>query len=259
LPAEPAYALARWKNVGLALGFYTFCRKFPERAKALLVAEAAKHLRGSSDVAAHFTPTYKPWDQRLCLVPDADLFASIRRGRASVVTDRIDTFTETGIRLASGEELPADVIVSATGLKLKLLGGTAIEVDGKTADLSESLVYKGMMFSDVPNMALAMGYTNASWTLKCDLTAKYVCRLINYMDRHGYTHCVPRRRGPVEERPLINFTSGYVKRAGDHLPRQGAVAPWRLYQNYILDLVALRHSRLDDPVVEFSTAGRSPT
>ncbi len=257
LPGRMAYAFARWKNVALSLAFYQFCRRFPERAKAMIVGQVEKLARGKVDVGTHFTPSYKPWDQRVCLVPDGDLFKSIREGRASVVTDHIDTFTETGIRLRSGQELEADLVVTATGLKLKFLGGLEVVVDGKPIELSKTMAYKGMMCSDVPNLALAIGYTNASWTLKCDLTSGYVCRLLNYMDRHGYKQCCPRRNDPtLREEPLIDFSSGYVRRSIDAFPRQGSFAPWKLYQNYALDLMALKHGRLDDRSMEFSSPDR---
>jgi cation diffusion facilitator CzcD-associated flavoprotein CzcO len=250
---ESAYTITRWKNVAFGLGFYAFCRRFPERAKKMLVGRVDQMLRGSSDAAAHFTPRYQPWDQRMCLVPDGDLFAALREGRASVVTDHIDRFTESGLRLRSGAELPADIVVTATGLKLKLLGGAEVAIDGKRAELPAALVYKGMMFSDVPNLAIAIGYTNASWTLKCDLTHQYVCRILNHMDRHGFKTVCPRRRDePIEEIPLIGFSSGYVQRAKDILPRQGAVRPWRLHQNYLLDLATLRRASVEDDVIEFS-------
>ncbi|CAN5552274.1 NAD(P)/FAD-dependent oxidoreductase [soil metagenome] len=252
LPEEPAHALARWKNVLMGMGLYAFCRKFPDRAKRLLVDQVKRQVGPDVDVDAHFTPTYAPWDQRLCLVPDADLFAALRNGSAEIVTDQIESFTESGLRLRSGKELAADVVVTATGLKLKLLGGADIEVDGKRPALDETLVYKGMMFSGIPNFALAIGYTNASWTLKCELTGRYVCRLLQYMDEHAYTQCCPRApTGPMEKSPLIDFSSGYVKRASGGLPRQGSAAPWKLYQNYVLDLLTLRHARLDDPAMEF--------
>jgi cation diffusion facilitator CzcD-associated flavoprotein CzcO len=253
LSPERAYAAARWKNVGVAMGLYSFCRAFPERAKRILVAHVKKELRGAAEVEPHFTPSYGPWDQRLCLVPDSDLFKAIRAGQASVETDHIDAFTASGIRLRSGKELAADVVVTATGLRLQFFGGAELEVDGARVVPSERLVYKGMMFSEVPNLALAVGYTNASWTLKCDLTSQYVCRLLNYMDAHGYARCCPRRSDhAMKEVPLIDFSSGYVKRAIDQLPRQGDVAPWRLYQNYALDLAALKFARLDDRAMEFT-------
>jgi monooxygenase len=214
-------------------------------------AEMGKHY----SVRPHFAPNYQPWDQRLCLVPDADLFRVLREGRASMVTDHIDTFTETGIKLKSGQELPADVVVTATGLNLLLLGGAQLAVDGKPVDPPKTMSYRGMMVSDVPNMAFAVGYTNASWTLKCDLVAQYVCRLINYMDRHGYRQCAPRRTDPnILEEPIIDFSSGYVQRAIANFPKQGSKAPWKLHQNYALDLLNLRFGSLDDGVLEFTGA-----
>jgi monooxygenase len=253
LPAESAYAAARWKNVLIGMAFYQFCRRYPQRAKGYLVAQVRRALGGQVDVAKHFTPSYDPWDQRLCLVPDGDLFDTLREGRASVVTDHIDTFTEKGIRLRSGEELEADLVVTATGLRLKYLGGIHVEVDGKQVEPKQTMTYKGLMLSDVPNLALAAGYTNASWTLKCDLTSEYVCRLISHMDAHGYRQCCPRRRDPsVKEEPLLSFSSGYVLRALDELPRQGSIAPWKLYQNYALDRMMLRRGRVDDGAMEFS-------
>jgi cation diffusion facilitator CzcD-associated flavoprotein CzcO len=255
LPERAAYAATRWKNVLLGMGFYELCRRSPARAKRFLIEQARKQLRGASDVAAHFTPAYRPWDQRLCLVPDGDLFASIRGGGASVVTDHIETFTETGLALRSGAQLPADLVVTATGLQLKFFGGIAVEVDGARVDPARLLVYKGMMCSDVPNCAFAIGYTNASWTLKVDLVSAYVCRLLRYMDAHGYTRCCPRRVDPaIQELPLIGFSSGYVQRSIAQLPRQGSVAPWRLRQNYALDRLDLERSRVDDAAMEFSRA-----
>jgi monooxygenase len=204
------------------------------------------------DVDTHFTPTYNPWDQRLCLVPDADLFEAIKEGRAAVVTDQIDHFTKTGIKLKSGAELPADIIVTATGLKMQLLSGVEFTVDGVRTDMSKTMSYKGMMYSDVPNLASAFGYTNASWTLKCDLTCEYVCRLLNFMGRRGYASATPRKTDPtVTEEPWLDFTSGYVQRALDILPRQGSKRPWKLYQNYALDLITLKFGAVDDGTMEF--------
>ena len=238
------------------MGFYEYCRRAPERAKRLLVELVRRELRGAAELS-HFTPSYRPWDQRLCLVPDGDLFESIRQGRTSVVTDQIETFTETGIALRSGAHLDADLIVTATGLRLKFFGGISVLVDGVPVEPSRLLIYKGMMCSDVPNCAFASGYTNASWTLKADLTSVYVCRLLDYMDAHGYVRCCPRRLDPtVEERPLIDFTSGYVQRARDQMPKQGSAAPWRLYQNYALDRLLLERSRVDDPAMEFARPAR---
>jgi cation diffusion facilitator CzcD-associated flavoprotein CzcO len=254
LPARAAYALTRWKNVLLGMFFYKLARGRPELFKRM-VAKGVRRQLGEGYDARHFTPSYNPWDQRLCLVPDSDLFRSIREGRASVVTDQIETFTETGLRLRSGAALDADIIVTATGLVLKLMSGLQLVVDGEPVELSKTLVYKGMMLSGVPNMAFAIGYTNASWTLKCDLTAEYVCRLLNHMDGRGYAACTPRVNDPeVKEEPVIDFTSGYVRRALHTLPRQGSKTPWRLHQNYVRDLSMMRYGRVDDGTMEFRKA-----
>jgi monooxygenase len=253
LPSETAYSLTRWKNVLFFMAMYNYCRKFPDKAKQFLVGQVKKTVGDSVDVKKHFTPSYYPWDQRMCLVPDGDLFDAVRNGTASVVTDHIETFTETGIKLKSGNELEADIIVTATGLQLKFLGGLTVHIDGKSVQPSDTMVYKGMMCSDVPNLAFAVGYTNASWTLKCDLTSEYVCRLLNYMDKHGYKYCVPRRRDPgLREEPLIDFSSGYVQRAIHLLPKQGSFAPWKLYQNYALDRMMLRRTKVNDKAMEFA-------
>jgi len=251
LPARPAAALLRWKNVLLGMWFFNYARKRPEKVKKL-IAQGVRRFLGPDYDLTHFTPSYNPWDQRLCLVPDADFFRSIHSGKVSVVTDHIEQFTETGLRLRSGKTLDADIIVSATGLQLQMLGGMALEVDGKPIDLATKLSYKGMMYSDVPNLVSAFGYTNASWTLKCELTARYACRLLNYMDAKRYAYGVPRRRDPsLGERPALDFTSGYVLRARDILPKQGTRRPWRLYQNYVKDLVWLRFGRMADEAMEF--------
>jgi cation diffusion facilitator CzcD-associated flavoprotein CzcO len=256
LPDRAAYAFTRWKNVLLGMFFYNLARKWPELFKRM-VAKGARHKLGEEYVSRHFTPRYKPWDQRLCLIPDSDLFRAIRDDRASVVTDQIETFTETGLRLKSGENIDADLIVTATGLVLKLMSGLQLVVDGAPVDLSKTMAYKGMMFSDVPNLASAFGYTNASWTLKCDLTAGYICRLLNYMDRHGYAQCTPRPNDPsLEEEPILDFTSGYVQRALHTLPRQGSKTPWRLHQNYVKDLSMMRFGRVDDGTMEFKATPR---
>ncbi len=253
LPAGGAYALARWKNVLLGMAFYAYCRRFPAHAGRLLVAQARQALGGEVDVATHFTPRYNPWDQRVCLAPDGDFFAALRGGRAAVVTGEIESFTERGLRLRSGEEIDADLVVTATGLRLKFLGGAEVEVDGRPVELAKSLTYKGSMLSDVPNLAFAVGYTNASWTLKCDLTSEYVCRLLNYMRERGLSRCRPRLRGgPIEGDPLIDFSSGYVRRSLDALPRQGPAPPWRLYQNYVFDILLMRHAPVADDALEFS-------
>jgi cation diffusion facilitator CzcD-associated flavoprotein CzcO len=250
LPRRAAYGVTRWKNVLFGLYFYNYARKKPAKVKARLLQWVQEHLGPDYDVATHFTPRYNPWDQRLCLVPDADLFGAIKAGRASVVTDTIETFTPVGIRLRSGEELAADVVVTATGLELQLLSGVEFTVDGERRDLSKSLNYKGCMFSDVPNLAYTFGYTNASWTLKADLTAMYVCRLLNTMRKRGVRQATPVSDDPsVEEQPFLDFTSGYVQRALDHLPKQGSKKPWRVNQNYALDIMALRFGSVDDSMV----------
>jgi cation diffusion facilitator CzcD-associated flavoprotein CzcO len=203
----------------------------------------------------HFKPKYNPWDQRMCLVPDGDLFTSIREGRASVVTDEIETFTEDGIKLASGEELEADLIITATGLNVLLLGGIDVSVDGEQVEPGETVAYKGMMFSGVPNMAVVLGYTNASWTLKCDLVSAHVCRLLNYMDEHGYDVVTPiEPPASMPREPLLDLKSGYILRAIDQVPRQGDRAPWRLHQNYPLDIHMLKRAPVEGEGVEFSSA-----
>lgn len=256
LPARAAYAITRWKNVLLQMFFYVLARRRPSAMKRLIAKGVEKELGGKVD-AAHFTPSYDPWDQRLCLVPDSNLFKTLREGRASIVTGRIVNFTETGLKLESGRHLDADIIVTATGLVLKLMAGLELVVNGKPVDLSKTLAYKGMMYSDVPNLSSAFGYTNASWTLKCDLTAEYVCRLLKYMDARGYAICTPRVNDPsIKPEPVLDFNSGYVLRALDSLPRQGSKPPWRLYQNYVKDLSMLRYGRLDDAAMEFRSAGR---
>ena len=252
LPDTAAYGITRWKNVLYGMGTYWFCRHYPERAKKFMVEQVRKTLGQDYDVETHFTPRYDPWDQRVCLAPGGDFFEAIKNGSASVVTDTIETFTEKGIRLSSGQELEADLVVTATGLKLQFLGGMQVEVDGRPLDLPNTLAYKGMMCSNVPNMALSIGYTNASWTLKADLTSEYVCRLLNHMEDKGYAYCCPRRNDPsLTEEPLLDFTSGYVQRNLDKFPKQGSFAPWKLHQNYAFDMMSLRHSKLEDGAMEF--------
>ena len=256
LPARVAYVITRWKNVLLQLFFYNLARSRPDLFKWMLARGVRNHLGEQYDLK-HFTPKYNPWDQRLCLVPDSDLFKAIVDGRASVATDQIETFTERGLQLKSGEHLDADIIVTATGLVLKLMSGLQLTVDGVPVDLSKTITYKGMMYSDVPNVVSAFGYTNASWTLKCDLTADYVCRLLKHMDQHGYAQCTPRVNDPeLTAEPAIDFTSGYVLRALHTLPRQGSKTPWRVHQNYVKDLSMLRFGRVDDGTMEFKPAPR---
>jgi cation diffusion facilitator CzcD-associated flavoprotein CzcO len=254
LPDRAAYAASRWKNVLLGTFFYNIARTRPKVFKWMVARGVRKQL-GSQYDAKHFTPPYNPWDQRLCIAPDADLFRVIKEGRVSVVTDHIETFTEDGILLKSGQQLNADIIITATGLVLKLISGMQLTVDGVTADLPKTLVYKGMMFSDVPNLAFAIGYTNASWTLKCDLASQYVCRLLKHMDQHGYSTCTPRVNDPnIELEPVIDFNSGYVLRSLHTLPHQGSKTPWRLHQNYIKDVSMMRYGRVDDGAMEFKQA-----
>lgn len=255
LPARLAYALTRWKNIARSIFYYHIARTRPATFKQGLRAEARRQLGRDFPLDPHFTPRYDPWDQRLCMAPDGDLFRVLRDGSASIVTDRIAHFTETGITLESGAHLEADLIVTATGLRLSILTGVTLEVDGQVVDLSRQLLYKGMMLSDVPNMAASVGYTNASWTLKSDLIAQHVCRLLAHMRAHGYVQVTPRRDPAMREIPVFDFTSGYVQRALPQLPRQGERAPWRLYQHYVKDLLTLRYGRVDDPALEFRRAG----
>jgi monooxygenase len=253
LSAKLAYHLIRWRNVLLGMYFFQLCRRKPERAKQLILGGIKMALGPDYDIGTHFMPRYNPWEQRLCLVPDGDLFKSIREKRASVVTNEIDRFTRNGIRLKDGGELEADIIITATGLVLQVLGGVEVSVDGCKIDFATTLSYKGMMYSDVPNLVATLGYTNASWTLKCDLTCEYACRLINYMDRHGFRQCVPRNLDPsIEALPALDFSSGYVQRSIAKLPKQGSKRPWRLYQNYALDIVSLRYGKVDDGVMQYS-------
>ncbi|HKH66608.1 MAG TPA: NAD(P)/FAD-dependent oxidoreductase, partial [Reyranella sp.] len=253
LPIRLAYGLTRWKNVLLGMYFYQLCKRRPDRAKAMILKGVRYFLGPDYDIEKHFTPRYNPWDQRLCLVPDADLFRAIRRKQVSVVTDQIETFTETGIRLKSGSELEAELVVTATGLALQLLGGMTVEVDGKAINPADTLAYKGMMYSDMPNFAVVSGYTNASWTLKADLVCEYVCRLLNHMQKNGLRQCTPRLDDPGMERlPWVDFSSGYIQRAADKFPKQGARRPWRLHQNYAKDLLSLRYGSLRDKAMVFS-------
>jgi monooxygenase len=253
LPARIAYPILRWKNVLMTQGSFVLSRRWPGLAKALIRKGVQRQLPRGYDVDTHFNPSYNPWDQRMCLVPNADLFKAIRKGSASVVTDRIATFSEDGIELESGEHLEADLIITATGLNLLAFGGTELVVDGEPVDISERLAYKGMMLSGVPNAAGALGYTNASWTLKTELTCEYVCRLLNHMDEHGYRQVVPINHDPsVTPEPFIDFNSGYVLRAIDKMPKRGSRRPWRAHQNYARDVLDIRRSAIDDGTLGFS-------
>jgi cation diffusion facilitator CzcD-associated flavoprotein CzcO len=259
LPQKTAYAVTRWKNIKYQEFVYRRSRIAPEKVKRHLLKMVRKELGPDYDIEKHFTPSYGPWDQRLCLVPNSDLFLAIRSGKASVVTDEIDTFTGEGLRLKSGEEIPADIIVTATGLNLLVLGGTKFVVDDKPVDFSETFSYKAMMYSDVPNMVSTFGYINASWTLKADLTAEYVCRLIRHMDETETRQCVPRLRGEdldMPARPWIDdFSSGYIQRRLHLLPKQGDHGPWRNTQDYSQDKKMIRDGDIEDGVLEFSNPG----
>jgi cation diffusion facilitator CzcD-associated flavoprotein CzcO len=253
LPERAAYAVVRWKNVLIQAAFYQLSRRRPELIKRWIRKGVVRSLPPGYDVDKHFKPKYNPWDQRMCLVPDGDLFRAISKGEASVVTDKIATFTEGGIELESGKQLEADVVVTATGLNLLFIGGMRLAVDGEEVDLPSKMTYKGMMLSGVPNCAFTVGYTNASWTLKADLTSEYVCRLLNHMDAHGYRRCVPEVDPSVTEQPLLDFTSGYVQRSLHQFPKQGSKEPWKLRQNYALDIRTIRRGPIDDGAMQFFT------
>jgi monooxygenase len=256
LPAGLADRAIRWKNVLLGIFFFSRARKRPERVKAAILRLAAEQLPAGYDVDRHFSPSYNPWDQRLCLVPDGDLFAAMNVGKVSVVTDRIARFTADGLALESGAALEADVVVTATGLEMRLLGGIALDVDGVAVTVADRFSYKGMMLNDVPNLFLSFGYTNASWTLKCDLTSRYVCRLIRHMDRRAWRVCTPRLGAAAMERtPMLDFSSTYVRRAEGSLPAQGPRAPWRVHQNYLKDLAQMSFRPVTDAAMEFRKGG----
>lgn len=260
LPAGLAHRLTRYKNVSLATLMYQLSKRFPNFMRRLLRKGVRAQLGPGFDLDPHFSPNYAPWDQRLCMVPDGDLFRAMRRGQLQIETDQIDRITERGIQLASGNTLAADVIVSATGLNLKLLGGMQLQVDGRVIDPAQCASYRGMMLSGVPNLVFAVGYTNASWTLKCELTARYACRLIRHLQRSGQAICVAQEpTGGFPEQPLIDLNSGYVQRSAHLLPRQGLRAPWRLYQNYWLDWITLRLLPLRDRHLQFLPAGQPIT
>ena len=259
LPAKQAGVAAKWLNALMTQAFYNVSRRYPQVVRRLLLKGLERQLPEGYDIATHFTPSYDPWDQRFCAVPNGDLFKSIREGTTSVVTDQIERFTENGLLLTSGSELEADIIVTATGLQLLFLGGIALRVDGEAVDPASRLTYKGMMLEGVPNMAVALGYTNASWTLKCDLTCDYVCRLLNHMHEQGQTQCVPRNNdGSVGSGPILGLTSGYIQRSAHLLPKQGSVHPWKVHQSYLRDYRALKMSAIDDSFMEFSRPVAEP-
>ena len=256
LPERLAYALTRFKNIKLQRMMYDRTRQAPEKVKKKLLDLVRKELPADYDIETHFDPSYNPWDQRLCLLPNGDLFEAIRDGKASVVTDKIDRFSETGIQLQSGEKLEADVVVTATGLNLKLLGGAQFSVDGRAVDFAETVSYKGMMYSDVPNLVQTFGYINASWTLRVDLNAEYTCRLINRMDEIGARQCTPRLRAEDADMPTRNwiqdFSSGYMQRKMHLFPKQGDREPWLNTQDFARDKKMLRDSPLEDGVMQFT-------
>jgi monooxygenase len=251
LPSKVRYQIVRWKAILVATLFFQLSRRRPEMVKGFLRKEAMKALPPEVDVDEHFRPAYNPWDQRVCFVPDGDLFQALSSGDASVVTDHIERFTERGILLRSGEELEADVIVSATGLTLKAMGGMDLTVDGAEVKMNDTMTYKALMLSDVPNFVFTIGYTNASWTLKADLVADFVCRLLAHMEEHGVRRVVAPRDPAVGEERLIDFSSGYILRALDELPKQGDRKPWKLRQNYLKDVRSINRDRIDDGVLTF--------
>ncbi|MEV2220004.1 NAD(P)/FAD-dependent oxidoreductase [Nocardia vinacea] len=253
LGPQRAYTITRWKNVLIGTLIYQLSQRRPRMMRDFIRKQTAAQLPTGYEVDVHFRPTYNPWDQRLCLVPDGNLFHAIRAGRAAVVTDRIEKFTADGLRLASGADLPADIVVTATGLQLLAFGGIEFSVDGRAIPLPDTMAYKGMMLSGVPNFAFTIGYTNASWTLKADLVGEFVCRLLRHMDDNGYDQCTPWPDPSIAPEPLLNFQSGYVQRAIDHFPRAGSRRPWRLGMNYAHDVLALRHGRIEDGTIRFAS------
>ncbi len=252
LPNSFVYAFTRWRNALTAILIYQLSQRRPEMVKKFIKAQLRKALGPDFDIDRHFTPPYNPWDQRMCLVPDGDMLIALRERRASIVTDHIDSFTPTGIALQSGEHLDADIIVTATGLNLLALGGMSLTVDGQATAINKAVTYKGTMLTGIPNLSFVFGYTNASWTLKADLLSDYICRLLNYMDKQGYRQATPYLNdSTVEDLPLLDLSSGYVLRAMDRFPRQGSKLPWRLYQNYVFDMLMIRFGGIKDDALEF--------
>ena len=251
LPISWAFRLTRWKKVLFQIYLYRLSRRRPKDLRRFLLGQVREELGPDYDVATHFTPSYDPWDQRLCAVPNGDMFAAIREGRAEVVTDQIDHFTAAGLQLKSGAHIEADIVVLATGLNLKFAGGVEYQIDEKPVDFTQHYIYRGMMFSDMPNLAFTVGYTNSSWTLKVELTANYMCRLLNHMQNQGHDCVVPRLKGSIQEEPFLDFNAGYVLRSRDRFPKQGNRLPWKNYQNYIKDFISLRLGKLRDKELEF--------
>ncbi|MNG48949.1 putative FAD-containing monooxygenase MymA [compost metagenome] len=252
LPEDLAYKLTRARNIGMQRGIYALAQKQPKLLRKLLLKSIEMQLKGKVDMK-HFTPSYNPWDQRLCVVPDGDLFKILRSGQASIETDQIEQFTEKGILLKSGQHLDADIIVSATGLEIQILGGIKATIDGKPIDTSKHMLYQGIMVSDVPNMAMIIGYINASWTLKVDIAAEYICRMINYMDKNGYDEVIAQgdQTELMEDTVMGSLSSGYIARAADVMPKQGKHAPWNVTNNYLADRKILKNARFDDGVLKF--------
>lgn len=257
LPEHVAYKFTRTRNIGMQRVVYALAQKQPKLVRTLLLKAVEKQLQGKIDIK-HFTPSYDPWDQRLCVVPDGDLFKVLREGKASVATDIIDHFTETGIQLKSGEHLDADIIVSATGLDIQIMGGIKASIDGQPVNTSEHMLYNGIMVSDIPNMAMIIGYINASWTLKVDIAAEYICRLLNYMNEQNYDVVIARGddREMLEDTVMGSLSAGYIKRAADVMPKQGKHAPWHITNNYLADKKVLRKANFNDPILQFSQADR---
>ncbi|HAC80032.1 MAG: NAD(P)/FAD-dependent oxidoreductase [Candidatus Binatia bacterium] len=254
LPEKIAYALTRWKNILSFSVIFRLCRRYPAAIKKKLLQQVRENLGEGHDIKRDFTPSYNPWDQRMCMVPDGDLFNAIKSGEASILTDKIDRFTETGLRLQSGKDLDADVVVTATGLNLLFLAGLQVKVDGEEIKLSDCLTYKGVMFSGLPNLAMTVGYTNASWTLKCDLTCEYVAKMLNYMRDHDHKQVCPRTDGSViEDEDMLPLTSGYIQRSIKDFPKQGSREPWKSYQNYLRDIFMVRYGKLTDDALVFSS------
>lgn len=253
LPKNLAHFVNRWKAIAFSTAQYQLARKFPNYMRKTLMTMAQRRLPEGFDVQKHFGPRYNPWDERLCLAPNGDLFKTIRAGKADVVTDTIAKFTDTGIKLTSGEELTADIIITATGLNMQLFGGASLTRNGQEVDLTETMTYKGLMLSGVPNMAITFGYTNASWTLKADLVSEFICRVLNYMDDNGFDRVEPQHPGDaVDALPFMDFNPGYFRRAMDSLPKSGSRAPWRLKQNYFFDLRMIRYDKVDEESLHFT-------
>lgn len=251
LPSSIARHIIRWKNIFLGIFIYSISKKFPKLVKKMIAAPSKK-VFGEAYVKEHLSPNYNPWDQRLCVVPDGDFFKSIQKGKSEIVTDHIDSFTETGVLLQSGKTLAADIIVTATGLEVQLLGGMKVKVNGVALDSSNLHSYRGVLFSKVPNFAIAVGYTNATWTLKCDLNCQYVCKVLNYMDENGFKKCTPIfDENRFASSPLLDFDAGYIKRAHNILPKQGSASPWKVNQNYIKDTFLLKYGSVNDEFLSY--------